>query len=211
VVLKTKNSVIVLLFSCVFAASCDKKTGGIPIVPINVETMPMLHAENVTAFLSDSGYTRYKVVAKIWDSYSNKDNPHWHFPEKIYVEQYDTLFHVVGHLKADTAYFFERQNLWKLIGNVYVINIEGTTLETSELFWSQNAPHGDRCAIRVDKSKFVKITRINGDFWTGYGLCSDQAMNDPRIYSIGGEITYTERADSLAADSVKQAEKEAQP
>ncbi|MDR1784103.1 MAG: hypothetical protein LBR13_07590 [Dysgonamonadaceae bacterium] len=198
-VLQTKNT-ITILSAFLLIVSCERKSSGLEVIPIDVETMPMIYDEKITAFLSDSGYTKLKVVTNVWESYSNKNNPHWYFPDKVYVEEYDTLFNVVGYLKADTAYYFEKEALWQLIGNVFMVNIEGTVLETSELFWEQNASAEATCAIRVDKDKFVKITQLNGDFWTGYGLCSDRAMKSPRIYSIGGEITYTEQSDSATVE-----------
>jgi hypothetical protein len=133
----------------------------------------------------------------VWEIY-NQPEEYWYFPEQIYIEQFDSLLHVIGHIEADTAYYFLKKELFQLIGNVVVENLEGTTFETSELFWNRSAHIDSREAIYTDK--LAKITRANGDFQYGrLGFKSDVYLKYPRLYSIGGEMNLNE----IQSDSVQ--------
>jgi len=176
--------------------SCNKKSGNFQVVPVDAKTLPISHTKDVVSLISDSGITRYRLKAKVWEVYTHPED-YWYFPEKIYVEQFDSLLQVKGSIEADTAYYFAKKELWRLIGNVFVKNLEGTTFETSELFWNQSAPADSREAIYTNK--LAKVTRANGDYQYGRrGFKSDVSLNDPWLYSVGGEMTVNE----LPADSI---------
>jgi hypothetical protein len=151
-------------------------------IEVDAETLPLTHAEDISSLISDSGITRYSLQTKVWDTYSN----YWHFPKGVYLEKYDSLFNVVGSVKSDTAYYFEDKDLWKLIGNVYIVNQIGDKFETSELFWKRSEPAWSRNSIYTDK--FVRIER--GDqIITSQGLKSNQLMDDYIFYSNAIEMT----------------------
>jgi hypothetical protein len=197
VVLPAKIAVGYLLFCCLLMISCNKKNGYLPVAPVDVQTIPVSRTEDVISLISDSGITRYRLKAKVWEVYAHPED-YWYFPEKIYVEQFDSLLQVKGSIEADTAYYFAKKELWRLVGNVFVKNPEGTTFETSELFWNQNAPSGSREAIYTHR--LAKITRANGDYQYGRkGFKSDAYLNDPQLYAVGGEMSV----DELQSDSVQ--------
>jgi LPS export ABC transporter protein LptC len=198
VVLQTKIAVACILFCCIFLiSSCNKKSSIFQQASIDAQTIPVSRTENVVSLISDSGITRYRVKAKVREVYTQPDN-YWFFPEKIYVEQFDSLLQAQGYIEADTAYYFTKKELWQLIGNVVVKNLEGTTFETSELFWDRKAPPHSRNAIYTDK--LAKVTRANGDYQYGRrGFRSDAYLNDPQLYAVGGEMNVKE----LPSDSVQ--------
>jgi hypothetical protein len=170
--------------------SCSKKSSNLQVVPVDAQMLPTSRTEDVLSLISDSGITRYRLKAKVWEVYTLPED-YWYFPEKIYVEQFDSLLHVNGSIEADTAYYFAKKELWQLVGNVVVKNLEGTTFETSELFWDQKAPSGSRNAIYTNK--LAKIIRANGDYQYGrLGFKSDVYLNDPQLYSVSGEMSVKE-------------------
>ena len=73
------------------------------MVSVDVQAIPTIHTEDASMLISDSGITRYRLEAKIWDIYSNEGDAYWYFPEGIHVEQFDSLFRVTGSIVADTA------------------------------------------------------------------------------------------------------------
>jgi len=177
--------------------SCNKKGSNFQVVPVDAKTLPISRTEGVVSLISDSGITRYRLKAKVWEVYAHPYEYHY-FPEKVYIEQFDSLFQVKGSVEADTAYYFPKKALYQLIGNVVVKNLEGTTLETSELFWNENAPRGSREAIYTDK--FTKVTMANGDYRVGLlGFKSDISLNNPWLFSVRGEMSVNE----LPSDSVR--------
>jgi len=178
-----------------------------PLVSVDVQAIPRIHTENVSQLISDSGITRYRLETKIWDMYSSGE-PYWHFPEGIHVERFDSLFQVEGSIVADTAYYFERQELWQAIGNVVAKNTEGTTFETSELFWDQKVPPNVVKAFYTLKP--VKITKPDNTFVYGRnGFRADQSLNTVHLFSGKGELNIEESTDSIrqntrSSDSVQR-------
>jgi len=166
-----------------------------PLVPVDVRAIPTVHTVGVSSLVSDS---RLRMKAKIWDIYSEDStrNSYWYFPEGIFVEQFDSLFHVTGSIIADTAYYFEKTKLWRAIGNVVAKNAEGTTFETSELFWDQNAPANSTNAIYTHQQ--VKITKIDGSFQNGRsGFRANQSLKNIFLFSGDGEMNVVESPDTL--------------
>jgi len=141
VVLQTKSTIIVSILLCFIGMiSCSKESVISTVSLEDALVLPSIHGENIYSLISDSGITRYALKAKVWDMYSNDVEPYWFFPEGIYLEKFDSLFHVEGYIQADTAYFFEKKELWQLIGNVHCQNLLGDKFDTSELFWNQKEP-----------------------------------------------------------------------
>lgn len=168
-----------LLLACAWMVSCTKSNNGIAIVAANLDNLPTIHGEKISSLISDSGITRYRLETAVWDIYSDETNPYWYFPQGAYIEKFDSLFHVDGFVRADTVYFFEKTDLWRLIGNVLIQNMNGETFETSELFWRQKEPEGSLNAIYTDS--LVKITTSNG-ISTSQGIRSNQSMTSHVLY-----------------------------
>lgn len=53
---------------------------------------------------------RYKIITAEWLIYSHRNPPFWAFEKGIYLEKFDSLFHVDASIKADTAYYYEPRN-----------------------------------------------------------------------------------------------------
>ncbi|GHS98730.1 LPS export ABC transporter periplasmic protein LptC [Bacteroidia bacterium] len=175
------------MLSCALTVSCSRgKTG---TVELDAGALPNLHGEDIISLISDSGITRLRLITKAQDIYSNDTNAYWHFPKGIYVEQFDSLFQVTGHVKADTAYRYDKTGLWRLIGNVFLENVEGTTCETSELFWREKEPAFSNNSIYTDK--FVKIT-TKDKIITAQGMKSNQSLTDYVFYGNALETTIDE-------------------
>jgi hypothetical protein len=168
-----------------------------PLVSVDAQAIPKLHTSDASTLISDeSGITRYRVEAKVWDIYSNKGDGYWYFPKGIYAEQFDSLFHVTASIVADTAYYFEKKELWRAIGNVVVKNMEGRTFETSELFWDQKVPSNVVNAFYTNQ--MVKIVDPDGNITYGRnGFKADQSLNTVRLYSGNAELNVSESTDTL--------------
>lgn len=137
----------------IFASCKDEKKSSVNF-HFNPDSIPTMRTTYDTMLISDSGIIRYKVIAKTWEIYDAAKEPFSYFPDGIYLEQYDSLFNVITVVKADTAWNFEKQSLWKLRGNVYARNIKGETFRSEELFWLQ-----DRNKPKIYSTKLVQIDR----------------------------------------------------
>ncbi len=174
-----------------------------PTVAVDVAVSPTTHAEDLSSLISDStGVTKYRVDTKVWDIYSNIEKPYWHFPEGAYLERYDSVFNVEFFIKADTVYYYEKEELWKMIGNVVAQNEKGVKFETSELYMNQKESPSSMNFFYTDK--FARIDEGGDRISTGTGLRSNQNMTRYSFYEYGLEATITESTDSIiSTDSIK--------
>ena len=91
----------------------------------------------VTTLISDSGITRYKIITEEWEIYDKKNPPYWAFEKGVYLEKFDSLFHIDASIKADTAYYYEKKKLWELRSNVHIRSQRGDKFDTDLLFWDE--------------------------------------------------------------------------
>lgn len=177
---KAKTPIIAAtaLLAAALLLSCGGRNKSLANIDVG-DAIPVLHGENISSLISDSGVTRFRLETKVWDTYSNDTAPYWYFPQGIYVEQFDSLFQVSGHAQADTAYYYEKTELWRLLSNVVIKNAEGTTCETSELFWNVKEPPSSLQSLYSDK--FVKITTPNKVITTE-GFKSNQSLTKYVFY-----------------------------
>lgn len=191
----TASVVVMLLLFSVTLFSCNQEVKEVVEVSSDPEKSYTMKATQVNTLISDSGITRYRVKAKEWLVFGNAKEPHSYFPEGIYVEKFDTTFHTEASIKADTAYYFDKKGLWRLIGNVEVESLQGERFNTSELFWDQKAE-------KVYSDKYIRIQQKE-QIITGVGFESNQNMTRYRIFNSQGEFPVEEEVTPFApADSV---------
>lgn len=159
------------------------------------DSLPIMATYGVTTLISDSGVTRYRLNTDEWLVYDRKKPSHWAFVKGVYLEQFDSLFNVEASIKSDTAYYFDKEKLWKLVGNVDVKNLKGERFNTELLYWNQ-------ATQKVYSDKFIRIEQPDRII-TGHGFDSNQQMTIYVIDSIGGTFYVDEKADSTKTDSVK--------
>ena len=100
---------VVVVMLLLFSASCSKEHKEVVDVEFDPDKTYTMKATDVSSLISDSGITRYRLKAKEWQIYGKAAEPHWYFPEGIYVEKFDTLFQTEASIKADTAYYYDKK------------------------------------------------------------------------------------------------------
>lgn len=131
-------------------------------------TTPTMATADVSTFISDSGYTRYKLETPLWQIFDDAEDPVWRFPDGLAVEQYDLHMNPVSNVVCDSAIYFSNKRLWRLDGNVVMVNTDADSFLTQQLFWDQA-----RRVIHSDS--FIHIVRTDRVI-EGYGFESDQSM-----------------------------------
>ena len=58
------------------------------------DSLPSMKTLGVTTLISDSGITRYKIITEEWEIYDKKNPPYWAFEKGVYLEKFDSLFHI---------------------------------------------------------------------------------------------------------------------
>ena len=177
--------VMLVLFS---SCSGNKKNLGDAIT--ERDSMSVMTTIGVTTLVSDSGVVRYRIKAEEWMVYDRRKPPYWAFEKGVYLEKFDTLFNIEANIQADTAYFYNKKELWKLIGNVKIENLNGERFNTELLYWDQKKE-------KIYSDKFIKIEQPDRVI-TGWGFESNQEMTIYKILKPGG-IFYVE--DNAVAES----------
>jgi LPS export ABC transporter protein LptC len=150
----------------------------------NRAEMAALEATDVMTIVSDSGVTRYRITTPLWRVYDRADTPYWEFPDGIYLEKFGLDLSSDATIEADYAHYNERQQLWKLRGNVKAVNLEGEQFETPLLFWDQKEE-----TVYSDSS--IVITR-EASIIKGIGFRSNQSMTQYTILRPTGVIPLRE-------------------
>ena len=168
--------VLILLSSCK-----ESVRGTIPSFEYP-DSIAIMSTYDVNTMISDSGHIRYNIEAEEWFVYSKRQPPYWAFEKGIYLEQYDTLMNVESTIKCDTAYYFNKTRLWKLIGNVNMTNPNNQRFYTDLLYWDQEEEliYSD-AYIRVEQED--QITEGVG-FSSNQDLSVWQIRNTKGIYTV---------------------------
>lgn len=151
----------------------------------DVKKVPTLRTTNVSTLISDSGITRYRVVTADWSVYDGVAEPYWFFPKGVYLEKFDSVFHIEASIKADTAYFYEGKRLWVLRKNVKIKNLLGEKFETEELYWDQNQQ-------KIYSAKAIKIDQLTRTI-LGIGFESNESMTVYDVFKPQGSFYVNEK------------------
>ena len=173
--------------------ACSGEHKEVVEVTFDPETTYTMKTTGVISLISDSGVTRYRANAKEWLVYGKAKEPYWYFPEGIYVEKFDSLFHTEASIVADTAYYYDKQGLFRFVGQVEVKSLQGEHFETDELFWNQKED-------KVYSDRFIRIEQEEKVI-TGIGFESNQNMTRYTIRESRGVFPV---ATTSPADTTKQ-------
>ncbi|MDR2385372.1 MAG: LPS export ABC transporter periplasmic protein LptC [Tannerella sp.] len=190
------NTAIPVFFAIVFSCftSCKKDRQEQIEVAFHPDFSYTSKETNVNTLVSDSGITRYKLIAQTWLIFGRAKEPYWLFPDGVYCERFDTVFNVEASIKADTAYYYERRKLWKLEGHVDISNFKGERFQTSQMFWDQNKG-------TIYSDSFIKVTK--GEFINeGIGFRSNQDISIYDIFHPTAEIPFEMKRRALGDEAV---------
>lgn len=176
-----------------FVPACGKKEQQMAAAVKESDSLPDMRTTGVTTLISDSGMIRYKIITAEWLIYGHRNPPFWAFKKGIYLEKFDSLFHVDASIKADTAYYYEPKKLWELRGHVHIQSQRGDKFDTELMFWDQNKE-------KIYSDKFIRIEQVD-KVLTGYGFESNQQMTEYQIYNNTGIFTVEDNA--APADSTR--------
>ena len=89
-----------------FLPACGSKEKPMAAAVDKKDSLPDMKTTGVTTLISDSGTIRYKIITEEWLIYNQRNPPFWAFEKGIYLEKFDSVFHVDASIKADTAYYY---------------------------------------------------------------------------------------------------------
>lgn len=164
------------------------------------DSLPVMETLGVTTFVSDSGITRYRVDTEEWLYFDKKEPPYWAFEKGIYLEKFDSIFNVEASIQADTAYYYVKDKLWKLMSNVEIKNLEEERFNTDLLYW-------DEANEKVYSDRYIRIEQTDRII-EGIGFESNQQMTVYKILNMEGifyvnEEETTTPLSPMPADTIR--------
>lgn len=148
------------------------------------DSVPGMHAWDVSTVVSDSGVTRFRINTPEWVVYDKAKEPFWHFPDGLHFERFDENLDVFAKVDADSALFYTEKDFWELIGNVHAMNLDGEHFETDILYVDQKAD-------RIYTDHKMKITQAD-KIINGVGFESNQRLSRYTILNPTGIIPIDE-------------------
>ena len=121
-------------FLVLFVSCTEEKEHTAPAINER-DSVSMMTSYGVNTLISDSGVMKYRIVTERWDVNTVKNPSRWEFMKGIFLEQFDSKFHVEGYIQADTAWYYDQKRLWHLRGRVRIRNVNGLIFTSEELFW----------------------------------------------------------------------------
>ena len=157
-----------LLAGIAVLAACSREQQRFVANADDPTVTPTMSTRDVSTLISDSGYTRYHLTAPLWEMFEDAEEPFWKFPQGLEVEQYDLQLNPESTVVCDSAIYFSRKRLWRLDGNVVMVNTDADSFLTQQLFW-------DQAERKIYSDSFIHIVRSDRTI-EGYGFESDQSM-----------------------------------
>ena len=175
-------------------SACSKKKHPVTDAITNRDSVPIMVTREVSTYISDSGVVRYKIIADEWKVFDRLDPSRWTFEEGVYLEKYDNNLNIEATILADTAYYYDKQELWELRGNVHIENIEDEQFDTQLLFWNQKSK-------QVYSDQYIRI-RQQKRIITGMGFTSNQDFTNYTIKQTQGIFPIKEEQSTTDSTTV---------
>ncbi len=139
---------------------------------------PLREVEDVVMHHSDSAIVKMKMESPYMLEFQSGDRE---FPNGLLLTFFDELGNVKTTIKANEAFYFKSENLWRGREDVVVRNFESNEqLNTEELFWDP-----DEGLIFTER--FVTI-RLDEEVLYGRGLEADEEFTWYQIKKPEGEF-----------------------
>lgn len=164
---------------------------------VDGEVTPTMMTRDVETLISDSGITRYRITTPLWLVYDEAKEPKWKFPDGLFLEKFDVQLNGDATVVCDSAIYFSQKKLWRLDGNVRMMNVAKDRFLTRQLFWNQ-------VERKVYTDSFIHIERHDRTI-EGYGFSSNEQMTSYTVNRVSGIFPVSDfrhnRSDSLPAES----------
>lgn len=187
----------------ILVVSCSEEKTEVVHRAVDGNTVPTMLTHDVVTLISDSGVTRYRITTSVWYVYDEADTPNWKFPDGLFMEKFAPDYSTDATIVCDSATYFKNEGLWRLDGNVNILNTAGEKFLTQQVFWNQKSK-------KVYSDSFIHIEK-NDRTIEGYGFESNERMTTYSVNKPSGIFpasTFKNHDnDSTAGDSATVAVK----
>lgn len=178
---------ITLMIQCSFV-SCKHNKADAIAEKYTPDSVPSMISFNDTVVYSDSGRVKLIIETPEIIIFDKAKDPYTIFPNKAYMEEYDSLMVVKTKLWADTIWNYNRKKLWKFKGNVRIEKDDGKIYESDELYW-------DESKDKIYSNKPVMIHEPNKATIRASKFESNQNMTDRIFFGTrDGELYISDKS-----------------
>jgi LPS export ABC transporter protein LptC len=175
----TKSIVVILWTTMLF--SCSKDIDEVHRLYQENEDIPMSETKNFDLTYTLNGKRALRLTAPLMIDYGNhKDFKYQYFPQSVRIELFNKNTLEKTIVTADKAYIYKDPDLSELIGNVHIKGADGSSLQTSRLFWDTANKH-----IFGEEETILKQ---NGEEMRGVGFDSSLDFKNARLNKISGRM-----------------------
>lgn len=175
-------------------SACSRNKNPMTDAITNRDSVPVMVTRGVSSYVSDSGVVRYKIITDEWLVYDRLDPSRWTFEKGIYLEKFNNDLVVDATIVADTAYYYDKEELWELRGDVHIENEQDEQFDTQLLFWNQKTR-------QVYSDLYIRI-RQQKRIITGVGFTSNQEFTNYTIKQTQGVFPIREERRAVADTAV---------
>lgn len=172
---------IFLVIAALFFLACSGNEIDLVNKYASNQKYPIETGKNVEIIYTDSGLQKAIVKAPILERFAGPDANYTEMKRGIDVKFLNKNGQVESFLTSKYAIRYDRDKKMVAKNDVVVLNLDGDTLRTEELFW-------DESLQKVSSQKFVKIT-THDEIIMGDGFESDISFKNPKIYKIRGVVS----------------------
>jgi LPS export ABC transporter protein LptC len=123
------------IFSCFFISACENSEK--MIEDWTKKKVMVEEAKNIESYLSQESKVKAKLTAPLMLRYET-DTVYFEFPKTLHVDFYDDSTKIESWLDSKHGKYFENLNKVYLWDSVVVINRNGDTLKSADLWWDQD-------------------------------------------------------------------------
>ena len=183
-ILNGTTTAILVVVVLIFHLSCKGESSEKLIAVECSDSLPVMSTFDVNTIISDSGRISYKIIADEWRIYDKRKPPFWAFEKGVYLEKYDKEMNIEATVKCDTAYYYNEQELWKLIGNVNIKNVKDEKFYTPLMYWDQKEE-------KIYSDSYIKIEQAD-QVTEGIGFEANQNLTLWQINNTKGIFAVEE-------------------
>jgi LPS export ABC transporter protein LptC len=173
-------AILITVISCQTKVSSD-----VPPEVLKNANLPAVEAVNFETFYSDSLVVKYHLQAPRLLLYDDPKNPYKDFPEGFIFQKYDLNRKIISQMSGNRGKYYDLEKRWEAYGNVILVNIQGDTLRTEELKYSE-------INDLISSDQFVSIKKGDQYITGAGGFKSDAQMSKWSFYRNKGHLYVKE-------------------
>lgn len=195
------QSVAKAAFSCAvvaLVAACGGQEEHLAPAVVERDSVSVMRSYGVNTLISDSGVIKYRLVSERWEVNDVMTPSRWIFEKGLFFEQFDEHFNVQAYIQCDTAYYYDKKRLWELRGRVHILNGDGLTFDSEQLYWDE----AEREFYSFAHSRLVTPERtLEGRYFRSDDKITRYYVSDTSGSFERGDLSGESDTTAVAADS----------